>query len=117
MKQQRETQGDKRERELYAISITFAARAAMESGTDVPHAQTVKVLAETFGKAQIQVIGEIGRWVRNVRALEEIPSGREVVTVGWDGASKPMLRYADELGLSDHERSIVSAADRKAAAR
>ena len=37
---------------------------------------------------------------------------REVVSVGWDGASRPMLRYRDELHLPDHARSIVSPADR-----
>lgn len=39
---------------------------------------------------------------------------RELVVVGWDGASKPMLRYRDELKLPDHARSIVSAEDRAA---
>lgn len=32
----------------------------------------------------------------------------EIVTVGWDGASNPMLRFRDELHLPDHARSIVS---------
>lgn len=32
---------------------------------------------------------------------------REVVTVGWDGRSRAMLRYADELHLPDYARSIV----------
>lgn len=32
----------------------------------------------------------------------------EIVTVGWDGASKPMLRFRDELHLPDHLRSIVA---------
>ncbi|MET0604390.1 MAG: hypothetical protein ABW167_20560 [Baekduia sp.] len=32
---------------------------------------------------------------------------REIVSVGWDGASQPMLRYRDELHLPDHRRSIV----------
>lgn len=32
----------------------------------------------------------------------------EIVTVGWDGRSQPMLRFRDELHLSDHLRSIVA---------
>lgn len=38
---------------------------------------------------------------------------REVVQVGLDGGSRPMLRYADELGLPDSQRSIVSREDRE----
>jgi hypothetical protein len=30
---------------------------------------------------------------------------REIVCVGWDGQSKPILRYRDELELADHMRS------------
>lgn len=33
---------------------------------------------------------------------------REVVSVGLDGASRPMLRYRDELHLPDHRRSRVN---------
>lgn len=33
---------------------------------------------------------------------------REVVSVGLDGRSQPMLRYRDELHLADHLRSIVT---------
>lgn len=32
----------------------------------------------------------------------------EIVTVGWDGRSQPMLRFRDELRLPDHLRSIVA---------
>jgi hypothetical protein len=31
---------------------------------------------------------------------------REIVTVGWDGASQPIRRYRDELHLPDHERAV-----------
>lgn len=41
------------------------------------------------------------------------PSGREVVSVGLDGRSRPMLRYRDELHLPEHERSIVTPEDRR----
>ncbi len=30
---------------------------------------------------------------------------REIVCVGWDGQSKPILRYRDELDLADHLRA------------
>ena len=33
---------------------------------------------------------------------------RDTVVVGWDGRSRPMIRYADELHLPDSQRSIVS---------
>jgi hypothetical protein len=39
-------------------------------------------------------------------------SHREVVQVGWDGASQPILRYRDELHLPDHRRSAVRSQDR-----
>lgn len=42
------------------------------------------------------------------------PTGREIVSVGLDGRSQPMWRYADELWLPEHRRSVVSAADRPA---
>jgi hypothetical protein len=32
---------------------------------------------------------------------------RPIVQVGWDGASRPMYRYRDELSLPDYQRSIV----------
>ncbi len=44
--------------------------------------------------------------------LERPASGRELVSVGWDGRSNPMLRYADELSKPDSQRSIVSVSDR-----
>lgn len=39
---------------------------------------------------------------------------REIVVIGLDGGSQPMLRYRDEMGLPDHDRSIVSREDREA---
>lgn len=37
---------------------------------------------------------------------------RSITCVGWDGRSKPILRYSDELHLSDHLRSSVTVQDR-----
>lgn len=34
---------------------------------------------------------------------------REVVQVGWDGVSRPMYRYRDEMHLPDYARSVVPA--------
>lgn len=50
-----------------------------------------------------------------IRRVEDLTMGddeREVVQVGLDGRSQPMLRYRDELDRPDHARSIVSPADR-----
>lgn len=38
---------------------------------------------------------------------------REVVCVGWDGQSKPILRYRDELDLPEHQQTRVPAPARK----
>lgn len=32
---------------------------------------------------------------------------REIVTVGWDGATQPMRRFRDELDLPEHQRQVV----------
>lgn len=36
------------------------------------------------------------------------PVTRQVKAVGWDGRNQPMLRYADEMHLPDHLRSVVA---------
>lgn len=43
------------------------------------------------------------RWIWRKLEREE----RERVVVGWDGASRPMLRYRDELELPDYRRRRV----------
>jgi len=37
----------------------------------------------------------------------ETTTEREVVIAGWDGESRPMYRYRDELGLPDYQRQAV----------
>jgi hypothetical protein len=34
---------------------------------------------------------------------------REIVVTGWDGRSKPIYRFADELGLPDSQRASAAA--------
>ncbi|MDG4796944.1 hypothetical protein [Micromonospora sp. WMMD1082] len=47
-------------------------------------------------------------------AAVESPVRRAVVLVGWDGASRPIYRYRDEMDLADAQRSTVAAADSSA---
>lgn len=47
--------------------------------------------------------------------IASLSEPREVVVVGWDGASRPMYRYRDEMDRPDHARSIVRPEDRPTA--
>lgn len=73
------------------------------------------VLRELEAEGEI-VVERADRKVKSYRlaiaTIEELEGPRELVVVGWDGASRPMLRYADEMALPDSVRSIVTAEDR-----
>ena len=40
--------------------------------------------------------------------MSEGKKEREIVCVGWDGQSKPIYRYRDELDLPDHQQTRVT---------
>jgi len=45
---------------------------------------------------------------RAVAELQERAAAPEIVAVGWDGRSRPMYRYRDDMPLPDHARRIVA---------
>lgn len=79
-----------------------------DDGVSTPWFSGPNDTAETIAAQLVRVARE--EWAK--LHPEHVDAAREVVSVGWDGRSRPILRYADELHLPDHARSVVRAEDR-----
>lgn len=84
------------------IDVNEAIDDAM-TGAEIPAMQYLHLTGPVIARAD-----EI---LAKMHAEPAEPQRRPIVSVGWDGRSEPMWRYADELDKADHLRTIVAADD------
>ena len=82
---------------------------------DATTAPTAVEMLDELKAAGVRVLSsahlpEIRSMVAQLRA--ERAAASAVVSVGWDGACRPMWRYRADLSLPDHARRIVAPEDR-----
>lgn len=68
----RESQGDKRERELYGAAVTVLGHRAQAAKTTAADEGQAALVGIVFGKTTGEVCEDVRRWVLNVIALGSV---------------------------------------------